>query len=180
MLLSVQDDPNYSYYVCELIGKSWEVSEEGYIKVDNIKTYVRKGDWVTKGVWLEWLDGGRASNWMTITHKRRECLVKLDQVIIPNLKVCPVSSNNPLPRGMDRRNVNIAKKRGAWQISDKDHAFLLEESHSREDACFYDFDPEKVDNLRQLQEQKPQTNTWIEPGEVIELDDESSDDEDYE
>ena len=89
-----------------------------------------------------------------MTHCRQECLVKLDQVIIPNLIVHPVSSDNPLPRGMDRRNVNIAKKRGAWQISHKDHTFLLEESHSREDACFYDFDPEKVDNLCQLQESK--------------------------
>ena len=93
--------------------------------------------------------------------------------------VHPVSSDNPLPRGMDRRNVNIAVKRGAWRISDEDHAFLLEESHSREDARFYDFDPEKVDNLRQLQEQKPQTNTWAEPGEFIELDGESLCDKDY-
>ena len=48
-MISVQDDPDYSYYVCELIGKPWEVGKDGCIQVDNIKTVVKKGDWVIKG-----------------------------------------------------------------------------------------------------------------------------------
>ena len=43
-MISVQDDPDYSYYVCELIGKPWEVREDGCIQVNNIKTVVKKGD----------------------------------------------------------------------------------------------------------------------------------------
>ena len=85
------------------------------------------------------------------------------QVIIPNLKVRPVSSDNPLPVGMRKVSKQIASRRGAWRISDEDNAFLLEESHSREDARFYNYDQEKVDKLRQVQEQKPQLDTWKEP-----------------
>ena len=179
-MISVQDDPNYSYYVCEMTSEPWEVREDGCIQADNIKTVVKKGDWVIKGVWLEWLHGGRTTNWMTMTHGRRECLVKLEQVIIPNLKVRPVSNDNPLPVGMRKASKQIASQRGAWRISDEDNAFLLEESHSREDARFYNYDQEKVDKLRQVQKQKPQLDTWKEPCEIIDVDDESSLDEDNE
>ena len=114
-----------------------------------------------------------------MTHGRWECLVKLEQVIIPNLKVRPVSSDNPLPVGMRKASKQIASQQGAWRISD-DNAFLVEESHSREDARFYNYDQEKVDKLRQVQEQKPHLDTWKEPCEIIEIDDDSSSDEDSE
>ena len=115
-----------------MISEPWKVHKDGCIQVDNIKTVVKKGDWVIKGVWLEWLHGGRTTNWMTMTHNRRMCLVKLEQVLIPNLKVRPVSSDNPLPTGMRHASRQIAKQRGAWRISDEDNVFLLEESYSRD------------------------------------------------
>ena len=117
---------------------------------------------------------------MTMTQGRRKFLVKLEQVLIPNLKVRLVSSDNPLPTGMRNTSRQIANQQGTWRISDEDNVFLLEESHSREDARFYDYNQEEVDKLRQDQEQKPQLDTWMEPCEVINVDDESSLDEDYE
>ena len=77
---------------------------------------------------------------------------------------------------MRKASKEIASRRGAWRISDEDNVFLLEESHSREDARFYNYDQEKVDKLRQVQEQKPKLDTWMEPCEVIDVDedDESS------
>ena len=77
---------------------------------------------------------------------------------------------------MRKVSKEIASRRGAWRISDEDNVFLLEESHSREDARFYNYDQEKVDKLRQVQEQKPKLDTWMEPCEVIDVDedDESS------
>ena len=108
------------------------------------------------------------------------CLVKLEQVLIPNLKVRPVSSDNPLPTGMRHASRQIANQRGTLQNFDEDNVFLLEESHSREDARFYNYNQEEVNKLRQVQQQKPQLDTWMEPCEVIDVDDESSLDEDYE
>ena len=178
VLHSVQDDPNYLYYICELTGEPWEVTEDGDIEVDTITTSVKKGDFVCEGLWLESLPDGK--NWYTMTEPKRKCLVKLEQVAIPNLKLRPRSDANPLRKGMKRYSVNIAEQRGAWRISDEDHAFLLEESRIREDENCYDYDPDIVNKLRREDEQKPKMNTWVDPNEVIELeddDDDSSDDD---
>ena len=127
-----------------------------------------------EGLWLESLPDGK--NWYTMTEPNRKCLVKLEQVAIPNLKLRPRSDANQLRKGMKRSSVNIAEQRGAWRISDEDHAFLLEESRIREDENFYDYDPVIVNKLRREDEQKPKMNTWVDPNEVIELEDDDDDD----
>ena len=131
-----------------------------------------------KELWLESLPDGK--NWYTMTEPKQKCLVKLEQVAILNLKLLQWSNANPLRKDMKNASIKIADQRGAWRISDEDHAFILEESRMREDEYFCDYDPEIVNKLCKEEEQKLKMNTWVDPNEVIELeddDDDSSDDD---
>ena len=54
------------------------------------------------------------------------------------------------------------------------NVFILEESRTREDTHYYDYDQEKVDKIRQEVEQKPKTTTWLEPDKIIDLADDNA------
>ena len=73
----------------------------------------------------------------------RNCIVKLETVIDGNVTILPESPENPLPRGLPRSSLKIAKSDGAWRLSNHSHVFLAEESHLR--SCLeYDVELVKV------------------------------------
>ena len=55
-----------------------------------------------------------------------------------NLILRARSEENPLPPRIRATSVAIADERGAWRMSDDDHAFLMEESRKREECNEYD------------------------------------------
>jgi hypothetical protein len=136
----IANDPAYPYYVVEWMGEPWEAECDQRISLGIEEFVVHKGDWLCKGVWLEKLDGAR--NWLTTTINMQECVVRLETVVNANLEMRGTSNNNPLPKRLKRNSVLIAKDRGAWRISDDDHAFLIEESRNRE--CGNEFDEEDM------------------------------------
>ena len=69
---------------------------------------------------------------------RQECVVRLETVVNANVNICAHIRHDPFQRQMPKAGVEKAKKHGAWRITDDDHAFLMEESHNREEWNKYD------------------------------------------
>ena len=96
---------------------------------------------------------------MIMTTNNRDIIVNLRNVGIANLKLQVRSEENPLRREMDRRYVKIDDERGAWRVSDVDHAFLLEESRLRETNNVYD---EKLaSKVKEEEKKKIDSNLWM-------------------
>ena len=99
---------------------------------------------------MEKLYGGR--NWHTSTENLQQCIVRLETVLQSNINLRARSDDNPLPRAMLKAVVAIADTRGVWRMSDDDHAFLMEESRSKE--MNNEFDAEMALAAREEQERQ--------------------------
>ena len=86
------------------------------------------GDSICRGVWMDRLPG--AQNWWTMT--AQPCVVRLQEVVHPNLPLLAVSESNPLRRGLQRQSVEYANEHGAWKVTDKDHASMIAAGTIRE------------------------------------------------
>ncbi len=55
------------------------------------------------------------------------------------------SDSNQLPRNLKHETVEIADARGAWKMSDIDHADIIESSH---DHSYLEYEEDLIDNFR--------------------------------
>ena len=134
----VSDPEASNMYLVEWTSEPWMASEDGEEVIDRECYRWRQRDYLCRGNWLDKLIGAR--NWYTWDVDDRECIVKLAQVVDANIQMrCFVSASGdkPLPK-MPKVTKERAEDRGAWRMSDKDYAFLLEGIRLREDNFEYD------------------------------------------
>ena len=151
-------------------GKPYQATKDDTIKIGTENFKVRQGDWLCNGIWMEKLVGGR--NWHTFTVNEQECVVKLETVLNANLDMRQLSEDNPLPLRMKKKGRDIANERGAWRMSDGDHAFLMEESRNRE--MNNEYDEEAVMEVREEAERRKK---WSQATANDDVDSEDDDDE---
>lgn len=126
-------DENLPYYIVKWTQAPWQAAVDMEIYEGNERYMVEKGRWYCTGIWLEKLPGAR--NWFTMTEGLEggwRTLVDLSKVAVANLRLLPRSEANQMRSGTRRSTIQVANERGAWRMADTDHAFLVEESQSRE------------------------------------------------
>jgi len=165
----IADHPDYPYYLCEWVGKPWQAEKDEEIEIGEESFVVHKHDWLCRGVWFEKLPSGR--NWHTMTKNHQECIVRLETVMHANLILRARSEENPLPPRTWKTSVAIADERGAWRMSDDDHAFLMEESRNREECNEYD-----KELALQVREEEERAKKWTQ---APNLHENESDEEEY-
>jgi hypothetical protein len=135
-------DRRYMYYMVEWMGLPYQAECDETILIGNNEFPVYKGDWLCRGVWLEKLTGGK--NWHTMTENRDQCVVRLDTVLDAKLNMIEYHNiENPFKTRMSKASINIAKKRGAYRMIDKDHDRLIEEWHKRDEQ-----EKERMKNMK--------------------------------
>lgn len=119
----VADDPGYDYYMCQWEGSPFKVEKDELIVPgegeDAVQVY--EGDWICRGVWLEKLPDAR--NWWTMTD--RSCIVRMQEVVHSDVRLCARSESNPLRRGLNPRILQHADEWGAWRLKDDEHKFMM-------------------------------------------------------
>ena len=111
---SVEDDPEYDYYVCQWTDKPFQAQadKEIYVGEDDEPTRLIEGDWYCRGIWLTKLPW--AKNWWTMDG--RECLVRMQQVLHSSLPLVKRSESNPFRRGVPSTTIDHADVHGAWRL----------------------------------------------------------------
>ena len=159
----VSDPEASDMYLVEWSSEPWMASEDGEEIIDGELYRWRQGDYLCRGNWLDKLFGVR--NWYTWDVDDRECLVKLAQVVDANIQMrcfTSASGDNPLPK-MPKASKERAEDRGAWRMSDKDYAFLLEEIRLREDNFEYD-----IAAANEVLQQEREEEKWATVGDLEE------------
>lgn len=129
-------DPKYMYYMVEWKGQPYQAECDDTIVIGRNEFPIYKGDWLCRGVWLEKLMGGKnrhIPHWHTMTENRDECVVRLDTVLDAKLNMIEHhDTENPFNSKMSKASIDIAKKRGAYRMMEKDHDRLIKEWHKRD------------------------------------------------
>ena len=149
-------DDNLPYYLVKWNEAPWQAPIDTETYVNDAVYPVKKGRWYCTGTWLETLPGAR--NWFTMTEGGWRTLVDVSKVGITNLRLLPRSEANKIRSGTRRSTIEIADERGAWRMSDGDHAFLFEESQSRE--THNEFDMEIADEVLAEEAAKINPMSW--------------------
>ena len=88
------DDTKYNnYYLVKREGEPVLALETEEIELEGDKFVANKGDWYCEGEWLEKLK--RTRGWWTLTGRRY--IVRLETVVMSDVRVLERSVNNPLP-----------------------------------------------------------------------------------
>ncbi|EJK47945.1 hypothetical protein THAOC_33300, partial [Thalassiosira oceanica] len=148
-------DDNLPYYIVKWKEAPWRATVDMETYVGDVCYTVRKGQWYCTGIWLEKLPSAR--NWFTMTEGGWETLVDVSKIAVANLRLLPRSEANQIRFGTRRATIKIADERGAWRISDRDHAFLVEESQSRE---AHEFDVKIANEVMEEEAAKINPMTW--------------------
>jgi len=139
------DDKKYSnYYLVKWEGEPQmaEETEEIQLEGNTEDTFtVNKGDWYCHGEWLDKLRG--AKGWWTLTGT--PCIVRLETLIMADVRVLERSEQNQLREGLTSDTVNKANESGAWKLSDIDHAAIIESIH---DMSYLEYDEDLVEDRR--------------------------------
>mmetsp|Transcript_2504 Transcript_2504/g.5568 ORF Transcript_2504/g.5568 Transcript_2504/m.5568 type:complete len:339 (+) Transcript_2504:2460-3476(+) len=158
-------DENLPYYIVKWTEAPWQASVDMETYVGNERYTVEKGRWYCTGTWLEKLPGAR--NWFTMTEGDWRTLVDLSKVAVANLRLLPRSEANQMRSGTRRTTIEVANERGAWRMADSDHAFLVEESQSREAN---EFDVKIADEVLEEEAAKINPNSWAKKPEPMKED----------
>ena len=156
-------DENLPYYIVKWNETPWQATKDKETYLDDTRYTVKKGHWYCKGTWLEKLPGAR--NWFTMaegvstTERGWETLVDVSKVAVANLRLRPRSEGNQMRIGTQRATIAIAEERGAWRMSDDDHAFLVEESQNRE--ANNEFDMEIASEVMEEEAARINPNSWL-------------------
>ena len=89
----VTEDRNYDYFLFKITGEAEEVNEDATLDPgDGREVKVFAGDSFCRGIWMDRLHG--AQHWWTMT--AQPCIVRLQEVVYPNLPLLAMSDSNPL------------------------------------------------------------------------------------
>ena len=95
----VDDNKYNNYYLVKWEGEPMLALETEEFELDGNKFTVNKGDWYCEGEWLEKLKGARG--WWTLTG--RPCIVRLETVIMSEVRVLERSEEHPLPNKLTKK-----------------------------------------------------------------------------
>ena len=123
----VVDDENYDYYLVEFDSDPYQAERTETITLDGESFDVREGEWVCQGRWLDRLPN--TTKWWYKTPQK--CIVRLQVVIHPDLKLIPLSDSNQVHNSAGVQVRQLAMENETFKIGDADHEFLLEEAINR-------------------------------------------------
>ena len=139
---TVDDQREQNFYFVKWDGEPTKALATEEIEVDGGEKFtVTEGDWYCEGEWLERLKGARG--WWTLTG--RSCIVRLETVIMADVRFLERSDANPLPPRTPHHSKEKADEMGAWKVSDLDHADIVE---SAQDMSYLEYDEDLVDDIR--------------------------------
>ena len=81
--------------------------------------------------------------WWTLAG--RSCIVRLETVIMADVRFLERSDANPLPPQTPHHSKEKADEMGAWKVSDLDHADIVE---SAQDMSYLEYDEDLVEYIR--------------------------------
>ncbi|EJK64880.1 hypothetical protein THAOC_14335, partial [Thalassiosira oceanica] len=123
----VVDDENYDYYLVEFDSDPYQAERTETITLDGESFDVREGEWICKGRWLDRLPN--TTKWWYKTPQK--CIVRLQVVIHPDLKLMPLSDSNQVHNSAGVQVRQMAMENETFKIRDADHEYLLEEAINR-------------------------------------------------
>ena len=123
----VVDDENYDYYLVKFDSDPYQAERTETITLDDESFDVREGEWVCQGSWLDRLPN--TTKWWYQTSQK--CIVRLQVVIHPDLKLIPLSDSNQVHNSAGVQVRRMAMENETFKIGDADHEYLLEEAINR-------------------------------------------------
>ncbi len=125
------DADRLKYYLVKWTSAPWQVGTDGMINDGVNDVSVSKGDWICKGVWLDYVP--RARQWYTVSED--EVHVRCQTVLQSDLDLTPHGPDNELPT-MNAASREAAIERSCIQLSDEDHDFLMDAAGDREELDY--------------------------------------------
>ena len=123
----ITDDERYDYYIFKCTVAPKQSDGNKVFHRDGNDFPVKDEEWYCEGVWLDKVP--TTSNWHVVTGQK--CVVRMQVVVDANLELSAWSEGNDFPPRLNRQVANDAKEKGALQIEDGDHTFLMEVARQR-------------------------------------------------
>ena len=124
-------DERHNYYIFKVTEGAREIKEDAELDCcGGPKMRVCKGDLICQGIWMDNLLGAGGKHWWTMSDE--PCIVRLQDIVHPNLSLEAMSTTNPLPKRLLKTSVQQAKTSGAWKVIDKVHASIMAKVNIRE------------------------------------------------
>ena len=117
----------FKYYLVEWTADPCMIDEDGVIMVVNQPMQVFTGDWVCDGKWLNPVHG--AKFWYTV--EDIEVMVRMQNILNPNLSMSVISTDNPLPR-MSNAVVEGITQKHPIKLNAYDLNFMMDEISQRQ------------------------------------------------
>ena len=139
----VEDDPKTKYYLVKWTEEPRQVEADGYETCGEDEYYLQEGDWVCKGVWLNYVP--RAQFWYTVG--LTEVLVQCQTVLHADVPLQPYHETaNPLPERMNARTRDEAVAKNPLLVTGQDHDFLMDAAGDLEGLDYEMVVPGEVDS----------------------------------
>ena len=141
---STLDEDADGYYIIKFTSEPYTLQEDRMLTEFTPAIKVKAGELVCDAEYYNKVAG--AQLWYTpMEGEARETLARVQQVIAADLALAPISEENKLPPGMNKKKKAEATKKKAVRVDPKEHEVMLDEI-SRREALEFDEEGEESED----------------------------------
>jgi hypothetical protein len=118
------------FYVIKFTSAAYTLQDDVELKEYEPAIKIKAGALVCDAEYFNKVPG--ASGWYTEAIPPMKTQVRVQQVLMTDLKLVPISNTNKLPSGMSKKNKKDATEKGALYLDKHQHDMILDESAHRE------------------------------------------------
>ena len=119
------------FYILKFTSAPYTQQEDAELTEYTPAIRVKAGELLSTAEYYNTVPGARG--WYTPTEgAEKKTIVRVQQVVAPDLTLAPISETNKLPSGMSKKNKGAAEKKKALKLAPEDDEMILEEISRRE------------------------------------------------